>query len=326
LNITTAPYKPENIQSRTLRHKLLRSQKGPIPPSRIAAVIALYVLVSETAIMFLLESLHPLPIPWPALLDSSILLACLAVFYVAYFRPFWDEHQQFALEVSHLSRRLMSSAEDERKRLTQDLHDQCGQTLTALQLRIDALRKTIPQTHKQQHHQLLEITGLLSRLGSEFRDVTHSLQTVTLDKVGLVSALRSLLGEFASLHPQIEVVENFQLTDELLPGLDEHGALALFRICQEGLNNIHKHAEASRVEISLGQCSAFVTLVVEDNGKGFTQRRIHGGRRKGHLGIGLLGMRERVSELKGALDVASALGTGTRITVQLPLTRGENHG
>jgi len=322
----TAALNTESNSSLKVFRAANRLEASPTPPSRIAIVIAVVVVTCETLIMFLLEVLHPMPIPIPALVDSSILLACLAVFYIVYFRPFWDQHQQFALEVSHLSRCLMSSVEDERKRLSHDLHDQCGQTLTALQLRMDALRKLVPPTHKQQQKQMVEIKMLLSQLSNEIREVSYHLHPVILDKVGLVSALESMVADFAALHPEIEIVENYQLADELPAVLDEHGSLALYRICQECLNNIAKHAEANRISISLGQCTSYLTLVIEDNGKGFTIRRIHGGRRHGRMGIGLLGIRERVADLNGTLDVNTAPGSGTCVTVQVPINGGKHHG
>jgi signal transduction histidine kinase len=97
--------------------------------------------------------------------------------------------------------------------------------------------------------------------------------------------------------------------------------MALYRICQECLNNIQKHADATRVRIQLERQANNVYLNIADNGKGFTIRRCHGGKRGGRQGIGLLGIRERVNDLAGKFTLTSSKGKGTQVEIFLPINR-----
>ena len=127
-------------------------------------------------------------------LDATILLVLLSPLYLLFYRPFWQEHQNFSREVKHLSRKLMKTAEDERKRISHDLHDQCGQTLTALQFGFDALRRSLPESCDESKTQIKELSGILSQLGNELREVTHRLRPDLLDQLGLKERSRDYRG------------------------------------------------------------------------------------------------------------------------------------
>lgn len=294
-------------------------RRSPLSPGLMAIVLALAVFVCEASVMLLLYYLPPVSPVLEAIFDSSALVLSLLPVYLLLYKPFWSEHQQFSKEVSSLSRKLMKSAEDERKRVSHDLHDQCGQTLTALQFRTEALRRCITKEECDLQGQVEEMSKLISQLTDELREVTYRLRPETLEKLGLVSAMENLTADFKAIQPEVQVVENYSLAERIHSGLSEAAELALFRICQECLHNISKYAEAKLVTITLEPQRKYVLLEVRDDGKGFIVRRCHGGRRKGRQGFGLLGIRERVADLGGRFDLATQLGNGTCVRVLIPI-------
>jgi signal transduction histidine kinase len=288
----------------------------------MAMLMACAIFICEVGVMFVLSNLPPLSREYVAIIDSSILLTFLIPFYFLLYRPFWEEHKRFEGEIKHLSSQLMSSAEEERKRISHDLHDQCGQTLTAIQFGMDALRKSMPEHHLQHKEDIRDIVKLISQLGNEIREITYQLRPAMLDEMGIVSALRSLVSEISRQHPTLDINEEYaigKLKKKLPPSIE----VTLYRTCQESLNNIIKYAQASEVSIVLGRQEAKVVLSVQDNGIGLDTRKL-GLTAKSRQGIGLLGMRERVAALQGEFEIISELGKGTSIIVALPVSEDEN--
>lgn len=267
--------------------------------------------------MFVLNLMPPLSHEFEAIIDSTILLTFLTPFYFLLYRPFWEEHKRFEGEIQHLSQQLLSSAEEERKRVSHDLHDQCGQTLTAIQFGMDALRKSLPDHHPQQKEQVRDIVQLISQLGNELREVTYRLRPTMLDEISLTPALRSLVADFSGQHPNIVINEDYALSN-LKEKLPPEVEVALYRTCQESLNNVIKYAQASEISVILEQQGTKIVLCVQDNGVGFDPRKPGTAAQK-HQGVGLLGMRERVAALKGEFEILSEPGKGTTVIVALPL-------
>lgn len=297
------------------RHKTLT-------PLGMALLMACAIFICEVGVMFVLSNLPPLSREYEAIIDSTILLTFLTPFYFLLYRPFWEEHKQFEGEIQHLSQKLLSSAEEERKRISHDLHDQCGQTLTAIQFGMDALRKSMPGHLLQQKEDIRDIVKSISQLGNEIREITYQLRPAMLDEMGLVSALRSLVSEVSRQHPTLDINEEYavgKLKKKLLPNIE----VTLYRTCQESLNNIIKYAQASEVSIILGRQETHVVLSVQDNGIGLDTRKL-GSTAKSRQGIGLLGMRERVAALQGEFEIISEPGKGTSIIVALPVSEDEN--
>lgn len=272
--------------------------------------------------MFVLSSLPSLSRGYEAFIDSSILLVFLSPFYFLFYRPFWEEHKRFEDEIQHLSQQLLNSAEEERKRISHDLHDQCGQTLTAIQFEMDALRKTMPGHLLQQKEEVRDIAKLISQLGNEIREITYQLRPAMLDEIGIVSALHSLVSEVSRQHPNLDITKEFSVGD-LKQKIPQNIEVALYRTCQESLNNIIKYSQASEVSIILERQRTKIILNVQDNGVGLDTRKV-GYTANSKPGIGLLGMRERVVALKGEFEVVSERGRGTSIIVALPLGEDKN--
>lgn len=210
--------------------------------------------------------------------------------------------------LSDLSARLVEVQETERRALSRELHDEVGQSLSALLLAIDNVTATLPSGGSSESRiQLHEIRRLAERTVTVVRDMSLLLRPSMLDDLGLVPALQWQAREISrNNNVRIEVQAN--LASEDLP--DEHKT-CIYRIVQEALRNVMRHARAKSVHISLTHPDGTLRLTIRDDGQGFTPER--------DKGMGLLGMQERVSHLHGAFELVSQPGKGTAIQVELPL-------
>ncbi len=313
-------FSPELQRRKTPDRARPWKRSGPLSPTRMAIYMALVVYLCEALDMLLLEHLPSMTALSGALFDATLLMVFLTPAYLLFYRPFWREHQDFSSAVSLLSRKLIRTVEDERKRVSHELHDQCGQTLTALQYGMEALGKSMTKDCAQSRSQVGDLTKMLMQLSSEIREITHSLRPAMLEQIGLVSALQGLVVEFSKKQPQVEISASYNIDKKTLARLDDDTELVLFRTCQECLNNIVKHAQASHVIIRLESRESSVVLNMGDKGVGFNPRIEMSPKIKGpHQGVGLLGIRERVAELGGAFTLSAKVGRGTFITIELPI-------
>jgi signal transduction histidine kinase len=212
-----------------------------------------------------------------------------------------------------LSARILELQDFERRKIARELHDSVGQYLAGLKLNLARLLRRESQSATQSHPVLLESIELTDRAISEVRTISHLLHPPLLDELGFHSAARWYTEGFAK-RSGIQVELHLAEIAERLPKDIE---LGLFRVLQESLTNVHRHASASRVDIEVQCTDDEVILVIRDNGKGLSREvlsRFHGGHAGG---IGLAGMRERMAELGGTLEVDSD-PTGTRIRAILP--------
>jgi signal transduction histidine kinase len=204
-------------------------------------------------------------------------------------------------------RRVVEAQELERRRLARELHDETGQALTSILLGLKALEeRTDDPASRAATEELREL--VVSTL-QDVRRLAVELRPSALDDFGLVAALERLTASFAE---QTGISVDFQtaLADERLP---EEVETALYRIVQESLTNVVKHARARRVSILLARKAGAVKAVVEDDGQGFEPAAQTGG------GYGLVGMRERLALLGGRLEVESSRGAGTTIAAEVPV-------
>jgi signal transduction histidine kinase len=202
-------------------------------------------------------------------------------------------------------RRVVSAQEGERRRLARELHDETGQALTSILLGLKPLEDSLASSTAVANVRELVVATL-----QDVRRLAVELRPAALDDFGLVSALERLTETFAE---QTGLAVDFEsaLGSERLPGDTE---TALYRIVQESLTNVVKHARAQRVSISLTRKSGFVTAVIEDDGIGFDAANTRDD------AFGLSGMRERVALLDGGFEVESSPGAGTTIAVEVPAT------
>ncbi|MGH2538649.1 MAG: GAF domain-containing protein, partial [Candidatus Promineifilaceae bacterium] len=222
-------------------------------------------------------------------------------------------------ELRQLSAELISVQEKERKRIAYELHDEMGQVLAVVNANLERLRNEMPRPLKPRvAEQLAETRQQLDQVMNQIRDLSQDLRPPVLQDLGLVSALRWHVNRF-SRRMGIEVALEVQELEERLP---EEFETALYRILQEGLTNIARHSQASKVSLSLAQHNGFVRAVLHDNGRGFNLGATTG-RGAGRRGVGLVAMRERATTLGGSLTISSEGGLGTWLTVELPLPRQE---
>jgi signal transduction histidine kinase len=200
-------------------------------------------------------------------------------------------------QLEELTRLLLSAQEDERHRIARELHDEAGQALTAVKIELDLDGRT-------------EASALVARVLNQVRDVSNLLRPSVLDDLGLEAALRSLLDDFSG-RARLAVELDCRIRGE---ACSPQMQVAIFRVVQEALTNVARHAGARRVAVSVVQRDQRIELTVQDDGRGAEASPVP------HLG--LLGMRERISELGGEFSVNTGAGVGFRIHAWLPLARG----
>ena len=207
-------------------------------------------------------------------------------------------------------RRVVDAQELERRRLARELHDETGQALTSILLGLKSLEETL-QT-EESRAATARLRELVVATLQDVRRLAVELRPSALDDFGLVAALEHLTSSFSEqtgIAVDFAVALGTEGSDERLPGEVE---TALYRIVQESLTNVIKHARARRVSIALTRMEGFVTAVVEDDGQGFDPDA-------GGNGFGLIAMRERLSLLGGRLKIESSPGAGTTIAADVPL-------
>jgi two-component system sensor histidine kinase UhpB len=220
-----------------------------------------------------------------------------------------------ALELSQerlraLSRRLLEVQEEERARLARDLHDDIGQALTALKIQLESLARSEPR--------VLECVETTRHALERVRQLSLSLRPLQLDDLGLVAALRSHIdrqARVAGLTPHFDASE---APHAVAPDIET----ACFRVAQEAINNVLRHAQARNVWVSLFIAGDSLALSVRDDGRGFD---LEGARRRGAAGasLGLVGMEERAALAGGTLELRSAPGQGTVLLATFALQPGE---
>ncbi len=210
-------------------------------------------------------------------------------------------------ELRSLAARLFTSHEEERRRVARELHDDISQQLAMLANDVEQLRQRIPDDQAEVRGRLEALREAAAALSDELRRISHALHPSILDDLGLPTALRSLVAEFAERE---HMPSNF--THRNVPGgLSHEVAGTLYRISQEALRNVAKHAGRTHVRVSLIGTDSVLRLSIRDLGEGFDPSD---GR-----GLGLISMEERARLVGGTFRISSALGEGTTVQVEVPL-------
>ena len=212
-----------------------------------------------------------------------------------------------------LLRRLVSSQEFERRRIARDLHDQLGQRLTALRLKIASLKDSSP-TEPEFAARVQRLQEIAERLDSEVSFLAWELRPSALDDLGLTDAIGAFVNEWSKHY---EIPADFYSANLSGDRLDRDTETHLYRISQEALNNIAKHAQPTQVTVILERRGENVILIIEDDGIGFQLPPDRLPSESGK-GLGLVGMRERASLVGGTVEIESAPGKGTTIFVKAP--------
>jgi len=207
-------------------------------------------------------------------------------------------------------RRLVSVQEAERRRFSADLHDLVGQSLSVLGMGLETIRALLPGVLPHKAQSTIDHMGnLLKETMGSVREVMSDLRPPLLDDYGLHAAIEWHASQLQARTGLQVVVEGGNIGERPAPDVE----LALFRIAQEALTNIAKHAAASRARVELGRSGARLTMVVEDNGRGIVPAAAND---TAPPGWGMAVMRERAAAVGGAVRVASS-GSGTRVTVEV---------
>lgn len=234
-----------------------------------------------------------------------------------------DNVQSYEDQVRNLSGALIRAQEDERQRIARELHDDTGQVLTLLLIRMKLLESQ-PGAEALQP-QIEELRGLIANAIDQVRRLALNLRPPTIDQLGLFPALRSLIATFTestALHITLE------LSREPIT-LARERTLAVYRVVQEALTNATKHAGAQHISVVVRREGDWLVATVRDDGRGFTPETFSGRHRQptGGAGVGLFGMEERARLAGGTLLLQSAPGRGASVTLRVPLeAEPDDHG
>jgi signal transduction histidine kinase len=225
--------------------------------------------------------------------------------------------QERETQLEELVRQLVNAQERERGRIARELHDETGQKLTALAMGLAAVETSLAGEPVRAQGLVRNLRDVADQSITELRNIMADLRPAQLDDLGLVPALRWYVGQYTDRHPDLNVTLSAdRMPKRLPPGLET----VLFRVAQEALTNIARHAHASQTNIELNQHAGSVRLVVTDDGVGFDVNAPPKYERGS--GLGLVGMRERVALVGGTCTVESEPGRGTRIIIELPVKEG----
>jgi PAS domain S-box-containing protein len=218
-----------------------------------------------------------------------------------------------------LSARLQSTREEEGIRIAREIHDELGATLTSLRWELEGIKKILSGPERMLSRanlkqKLATMFGLIDAMVNIVRGIASDLRPVVLDVLGLAEAIEWQAQQFQD-RTGLAVICH-------LPGDDVESSpeqsIAVFRIFQEALTNILRHAGATRVDVTIAQEAEAYVLSVKDNGRGITESETYG-----QLSIGILGMRERAHLIGGEIDISGVEGEGTTVTVRLPIVRAQ---
>jgi two-component system NarL family sensor kinase len=243
------------------------------------------------------------------LLLSLILLATYLIVRHRKLKTAFQLKESLRLQQEKATRDILEAEERERRRIAADLHDGVGQWLSVSLLHLKQLEKEINVKVPELKDDMQIALQSVKDSYDEMRTISHQMMPHTLLKVGLVSAIK----EFVHQLDKHQITVNLHVS-ELKNPLDEQTETILYRVIQESINNVIKHAQATRLSIQLMQDLEGISATIEDNGKGFDKKILP------QKGIGLQNMMDRVKVLQGFLEIDSSLGKGTQITVFLPNT------
>ena len=221
-------------------------------------------------------------------------------------------------QLRRLSRQILSAQEEERRRISRELHDVIAQTLTGINIRLATLKKEALISTSGLDRNIARTQRLVEKSVNIVHEFARELRPAVLDDLGLIPALHSF-GKLFSKRTGVQVhLKVFAGVEQL----DNNQRTILYRVAQEALTNVSRHAHASRVEVSIQKLPDGICMKINDNGKSFDVERMLNAR--GRKRLGLLGMRERLEMVGGRFGIESVQGKGTTITAHLPF--GKNGG
>lgn len=233
----------------------------------------------------------------------SIVTALLIVIGFIYYRQTQLKQRNIAMQA------IIDTEESERKRIAQDLHDSVSQTISAAKMNLSAIGSELPFTDEDQRRRFERVIGMVDDGFREVRTISHNMMPWALNQTGLAQVVKQFVGNFEDKSLTIGFFSRgfeapFDATTEII----------LYRILQESVNNVIKHAQASRIDISLIRDEDSISMTIEDNGRGFDSSRP-----EIYRGMGLNNLQSRINFLKGKVEIDSQPGRGTLVSVYIPL-------
>lgn len=223
-----------------------------------------------------------------------------------------EQSRRMQEQLRLLSRQLLSAQEEERKKISRELHDVIAQTLTGINIRLSALKKEAAVNTKGIERSIARTQQLVQHSVEIVHRFARELRPTVLDDLGLIPALQTFMKGFKK-ETGIQVSLSAFAAVEQVNG-DQR--TVLYRVAQEALTNIARHAEASRAEVTIQKLDGAVCMNIKDDGKGFHAERVLHAKKNKRLG--LLGVRERLEMVNGSLTIESVPGKGTSIRAQIP--------
>jgi signal transduction histidine kinase len=274
----------------------------------VQAAWSVPILSKERNILGTLILFYPTPQP-PGerdleLMEQAIHMAAIAI-----------ECHRNEEELREFSRRLCQSQDEERRRIARELHDSTGQKLAALDMTLSKVQRTIPTQPRECDEILLECRSLTRTVSDELRTLSYLLHPPLLDECGLNAALQCYMtgiNQRNGLLVEVEIPQN-------LRRLSEEAELAIFRVVQASLTNVHLHSGANKATVRIEQNLAGIVVEVSDEGQGIPDGVLDHSSRAGTVGVGITGMRERVKQLGGRLEIETS-PQGTNVRARIPDT------
>jgi PAS domain S-box-containing protein len=212
----------------------------------------------------------------------------------------------------HLASQLLSAQEDERRRISSELHDELGQSLLILKLKLKNIEREIAKGAGPLREECEEISSFINMVVESVRRLSRNLSPSILEDLGLSVALRNQIREFTE-HNSIRSNSELDQIDNLFP---KESHINIYRIVQESLTNIGKYANATEIKVKIRKIDEKVSFLIEDNGQGFDVAQVLNSSRRG---LGLRTMQERLRMLGSSLEIWSQKGVGTRISFVIPV-------
>lgn len=238
----------------------------------------------------------------------------------AHYAQLFEQSRHMQEQLRHLSRQLLLTQEEERKRISRELHDEIVQTLVGINVHLAALTIKAPVNLKELEKKIAQTQRLVEKSVTIVHRFARELRPTVLDDLGLIPAIQSFIKDFTER-------TNIRIHFKAFVGVDQLNSTqrtVLYRVTQSALSNVHKHARATDVKISIRKLPDVIHLEIHDNGKSFDMERVLFAKR--HKRLGLLGSRERVEMIDGKFGVESAPGQGTTISAEIPIITNESKG
>ena len=229
------------------------------------------------------------------------------------YQTLFRESQAMQRKLRLLTRQIISAQEDERKEISRELHDEVVQTLVGINVQLSTLGRSASAGLTSLKARIVRTQRMVETSVNAVHRFARELRPAVLDDLGLIPALLAYSKSLAAR-------KNIQIHLTAFAGVEALGSTrrtVLFRVAQEALTNVLRHAQATRVEITLAKIPGAIRMEIADNGKSFEVELVHKGRTKR---LGLIGMRERIEMVGGRLTVESAPATGTRVIAEIPFT------